>query len=132
MRLNSPYPITGRGTLLLLHTARQSQGRILLLAKPRVRFKRRRPLSAVAIFGEELDHDCVDLDVDKRKTVAVLTATAPWGPKISNGRFTKNPDVDHLGEKILLTYRITGHSGKFMCVALPPGAHLMLATDTHG
>ena len=67
---------------------------------------------AVVIFRDDLDHDCVDLEVDKRGTVAVLTVAAPRGPKISNGRFMKDSDVHNLREKIRLTYRMAGHNGK--------------------
>ena len=64
------------------------------------------------IFKDDLDHDCVDLEVDKRETVAVLTVAAPRGPRISNDKFVKDSDVHDLREKIRLTYRMAGHNGK--------------------
>ena len=67
---------------------------------------------AVVIFKDDLDHDCVDLSVDKRETVSVLTIAAPRLPRISNDRFAKNSDVDDLREKIKLTYRMAGHNGQ--------------------
>jgi len=68
------------------------------------------------IFRDDLDHDCVDLSVDERETVAILTIAAPRHPKISNGRFAK-PSVAHdLREKIRLTYRMAGHNGKQLLI----------------
>ena len=64
------------------------------------------------IFRDDLDHDCADLAVDERETVAVLTIAAPRGPRISNGRFAKDSVVHALREKIRLTYRMAGHNGK--------------------
>ena len=64
------------------------------------------------IFRDDLDHDCVDLPVDKRETVAVLTIAAPRGPRLLNGRFAKDSVLHDLREKIKLTYRMAGHSGK--------------------
>ena len=64
------------------------------------------------IFRDDLDHDCADLSVDKRETVAVLTIAAPRGPRTSNGRFAKASVVQDLREKIKLTYRMAGHNGK--------------------
>jgi len=38
--LNSPFLVTGRGTLLLFHSVHNPQGRVLPLAKHRTRFRR--------------------------------------------------------------------------------------------
>ena len=64
------------------------------------------------IFRDDLDHDRVDLSVDERETVAVLTIAAPRGPRLSNGIFAKDSVVHDLREKIKLTYRMVGHNGK--------------------
>jgi hypothetical protein len=41
LRLNPPFPITGRGALLLFHSLHHPQGRILPLAEPRTGFRLR-------------------------------------------------------------------------------------------
>jgi hypothetical protein len=64
------------------------------------------------IFKEDLDHSCVDLPVDKRETVAVLTVAAPRGPRVLNGRFVSDSVLHDLREKIRLVYRMAGHNGK--------------------
>jgi len=67
---------------------------------------------AVVIFKDDLDHSCVDLPVDQRETVAVLTVAAPRGPRVLDGRFSNSSDVHDLREKIRLVYRMAGHNGK--------------------
>ena len=44
-QLNSPSPMTGGGTVLLFHSVHHPQGRVVPLAKPRTRFRRRHLLS---------------------------------------------------------------------------------------
>ena len=67
---------------------------------------------AIVIFKDDLDHSCVDLPVDQRETVAVLTIAAPRGPRLLDGKFANSSDVRDLREKIRLTYRMAGHNGK--------------------
>ena len=67
---------------------------------------------AIVIFKDDLDHSCIDLPVDQRETVAVLTVAAPRLPKLLDGRFANSSHVRDLREKIRLTYRMAGHNGK--------------------
>jgi len=67
---------------------------------------------AVVIFKDDLDHTCVDLPVDQRETIAVLTVAAPRLPKVSDDRFINSSDLHDLREKIKLVYRMAGHNGK--------------------
>jgi len=71
---------------------------------------------AVVIFKDDLDHSCVDLPVDQRETVAVLTVAAPRGPEVLNKRFENSSDVHDLREKIKLAYRMAAHDGKQVLV----------------
>ena len=64
------------------------------------------------IFKDDLDHSCVDLPVDQRETVAILTVAAPRGPKVSDGRFSNSSTVHDLREKIRLAYWMAAHNGK--------------------
>jgi hypothetical protein len=64
------------------------------------------------IFKDDLDHSCVDLPVDQREIVSVITVAAPRGPKVSDGRFAKSSTVHDLREKIKLAYRMGAHDGK--------------------
>jgi len=65
---------------------------------------------AVVIFKDDLDHSCVDLPVDQRETVAVLTIAAPRRPEVVGGRLLIDSDVKDLQEKIRLAYRMAGHN----------------------
>lgn len=71
---------------------------------------------AVVIFKDDLDNSCVDLPVDQREIVAVLTVAAPRLPEVLNRRFSNSSDVHDLREKIRLTYRTAGHNGKQLLV----------------
>ena len=62
------------------------------------------------IFKDDLDHSCVDLPVDKRETVAILTVAAPRLPELLNSRILNSSDVHDLREKIRLTYRMAAHN----------------------
>ena len=64
------------------------------------------------IFKDDLDHSCVDLPVDEREIVSVITVAAPRGPKTEHGRFAKSSTVHDLREKIKLAYRMGAHDGK--------------------
>ena len=68
------------------------------------------------IFKNDLDNDCVDLPVEQRETVAVLTVAAPRLPAVKNDRLSKSEDVHDLREKIKLVYRMAGHNGKQVLV----------------
>jgi len=67
---------------------------------------------AIVIFKDDLDHSCVDLPVDKRETVAVLTVAAPRHPKVLDDRFANSSDLHDLREKARLVCRMAGHNGK--------------------
>jgi len=71
---------------------------------------------AIVIFKDDLDHSCVDLPVDQRETVAVLTVAAPRGPKLLDGRISSSSVVHDLREKIRLTYRMAAHNGNQVLV----------------
>ena len=75
------------------------------------------------IFKDDLDQSCVDLPVDQRETVAVLTVAAPRLPEVSDERFSKSSDVNDLREKIRLIYRMAGSNGNQVLVL---GGHLFL------
>ena len=68
------------------------------------------------IFKDDLDHPCVDLPVDQRETVAVITVAAPRLPQVLGYRLLNNSDVRDLKEKIRLIYRMAGHNGKQVLV----------------
>ena len=85
------------------------------------------------IFKDDLDRSCVDLPVDQRETVAVLTVAAPRDPEVLGGRFLNSSDLHDLREKIRLIYRMAGHNGKQALVLgmplSPIGCDLRLMTD---
>lgn len=69
---------------------------------------------AVVIFKDDLDHDCVDLPVEERRVVAVLTVAAPCSPYLSPDGETLRwkQDLDYFREKIRLVYRMAARNGK--------------------
>lgn len=71
---------------------------------------------AVVVFKDNLDHSCIDLPVDQRETIAVLTIAAPRLPKVSDGRLSNDSDLHDLRRKIRLVYRMAGHNGKQVLV----------------
>lgn len=64
------------------------------------------------IFKDDLDNSSVDLPVDQREIVAVLTVAAPRLPEVLDDRLFNSSDVRDLKEKIRLVYRMAGHNGK--------------------
>lgn len=68
------------------------------------------------IFKDDLDHSCVDLPVDQREVVAVITVAAPRGPEVLDERLLNSSDIHDLREKIKLVYRMAGHDGKQVLV----------------
>ena len=64
------------------------------------------------IFKDDLDHSNVNLPVDQREVVAVLSVGAPRFPKVLDGRLSDSSDVRDLKEKIKLIYRMAGHNKK--------------------
>jgi uncharacterized protein (TIGR02452 family) len=71
---------------------------------------------AITIFKDDLDHSCVDLPVDQREVVAVITVAAPRVPEVLDGRLLNSSDIHDLREKIKLIYRMAGHDGKQVLV----------------
>jgi len=63
-------------------------------------------------FIDDLDDPCVDLPVDEREIVAVLTVAAPRDPEVLNARLVDSLDLRALREKIKLVYRMAGHNGR--------------------
>lgn len=63
----------------------------------------------VVIFKDDLDHDCVDLPVEERRLVSVITVAAPRHPKLTPDRehFAKEEDLVDLRGKIRLVYRMS-------------------------
>lgn len=68
------------------------------------------------IFKDDLDRSCVDLPVDQRETVAILTVAAPRHPEVLDDRLSNSSEVHDLKEKIRLIYRMAGHNGKQVLV----------------
>ncbi|KAJ3836139.1 hypothetical protein EV361DRAFT_796649 [Lentinula raphanica] len=91
----------------------------------------------VVIFKHDLDHDCVDLAVEERCVVSVLTVAAPRGPKLTEDKqeFVKESDLEDLRGKIRLVYRMAGSNDKRFLVlgAMGCGAYmcppLLVATE---
>ncbi|KAJ6460981.1 hypothetical protein C8R45DRAFT_1028847 [Mycena sanguinolenta] len=68
----------------------------------------------VVIFRDELDHDCVELPLDQRRVVSVLTVAAPAWPDLTpDGQaFLQPVTLTYLQEKIRLVYRMAAHNGQ--------------------
>jgi hypothetical protein len=67
----------------------------------------------IVVFKDDLDHDCVNLPVEERRIVSVLTVAAPCGPPLTeDGKKFKNPSVlEDLRGKIRLIYRMAARNG---------------------
>ncbi|KAE9404121.1 hypothetical protein BT96DRAFT_964281 [Gymnopus androsaceus JB14] len=68
----------------------------------------------IVIFKDDLDHDCVDLPLEERRVVSVITVAAPYGPRLTEDEqgFAKEDDLKDLREKIRLVYRMAGWNNK--------------------
>lgn len=67
---------------------------------------------AVVIFKDDLDHQCVDLPLEQRVIVSVLTVAAPRRPKLVSKRFANKSDLEILRHKIRFIYRMAAHNGQ--------------------
>jgi uncharacterized protein (TIGR02452 family) len=67
----------------------------------------------VVVFKDTLDRDLVDLPVNQRHVLAVITVAAPCFPKITdNGEdFADDSELHDLREKIILTLRLAAFNG---------------------
>lgn len=67
----------------------------------------------VVVFKDTLDRDLVDLSVEQRQVVAVITVAAPCHPKLTEDRedFADASQLHDLQEKILLVLRLAAVSG---------------------
>ncbi|KAJ4357036.1 hypothetical protein N0V95_002842 [Ascochyta clinopodiicola] len=67
----------------------------------------------VVVFKDTLDRDLVDLPVEQRHTVDVITVAAPCHPKLTDDGegFAHESDLHDLREKILLILRLAAVNG---------------------
>jgi uncharacterized protein (TIGR02452 family) len=67
----------------------------------------------VVVFKDTLDKDLVDLPVEQRHVVTVITVAAPCWPKLTGGRedFADASQLQDLREKILLVLRMAATNG---------------------
>ncbi|KAJ7717969.1 hypothetical protein B0H16DRAFT_1666717 [Mycena metata] len=67
----------------------------------------------VVIFRADLDHDCVELPVEERRLVSVVTVAAPARAALTtDGQAFKDPStLNYLREKIRLVCRMAAHNG---------------------
>ncbi|KAJ7694809.1 hypothetical protein B0H17DRAFT_1009027 [Mycena rosella] len=68
----------------------------------------------VVVFRDDLDHDCVELSLDERRIVSVITVAAPAWPDLTLDRqaFESPSTLMFLREKIRLVYRMAAHNGQ--------------------
>jgi len=68
----------------------------------------------IVVFKDDLDHDCIDLPLQERQIVSVITVAAPCGPQLTEDkkRFAKAQDLEDLRGKIRLVYRIAAWNEK--------------------
>lgn len=66
----------------------------------------------VVVFKDDLDHDCVDLPVEDRVVVSVITVAAPCRPELTSDKsaFQFPEDVRDLQGKIRLVLRIAARN----------------------
>jgi uncharacterized protein (TIGR02452 family) len=67
----------------------------------------------VVVFKDTLDRDLIDLPVEQRHVVAVITVAAPCHPKLTDDRgdFADPSELEDLREKILLVLRLAAVHG---------------------
>jgi uncharacterized protein (TIGR02452 family) len=65
------------------------------------------------VFKDTLDRDLIDLPVEQRHVVAVITVAAPCHPKLTDDRgdFADPSELEDLREKILLVLRLAAVQG---------------------
>ncbi|KAJ7772960.1 hypothetical protein DFH07DRAFT_866126 [Mycena maculata] len=67
----------------------------------------------VVIFRDDLDHECVELPLDGRRVVSVITVAAPrWSDLTPDQAFADPATLGDLREKIRLVYRMAAHNGQ--------------------
>ncbi|KIY44997.1 hypothetical protein FISHEDRAFT_67243 [Fistulina hepatica ATCC 64428] len=68
----------------------------------------------VVIFKDDLDHQCMDLPLEERRVVSVITVAAPCAPHLSpdRTRFRDKSVLNDFREKVRLVYRMTAHNRK--------------------
>ncbi|KAH8825427.1 hypothetical protein DL96DRAFT_184721 [Flagelloscypha sp. PMI_526] len=68
----------------------------------------------VVIFKDDLDHGCVDLPLEDRRVVSVVTAAAPRHRRLNREltEFQNSADLENLKAKIRLIYRMAARNGK--------------------
>ncbi|KAH6916403.1 hypothetical protein BKA70DRAFT_1419318 [Coprinopsis sp. MPI-PUGE-AT-0042] len=68
----------------------------------------------VVIFKDDLDHACLDLPIDQRLVVSVITVAAPRYRKLTpDGEQFNDPSVlEDLRAKIRLVYRMAAQNGQ--------------------
>lgn len=66
------------------------------------------------VFRDDLDHDCVDLPIDERVVVSVITVAAlRWRPLTPDKKeFKDAEDLEWMRQKIRLVYRMAARYGK--------------------
>ncbi|KAF3006063.1 hypothetical protein E8E13_010947 [Curvularia kusanoi] len=81
----------------------------------------------VVVFKDTLDNDLVDLPVEQRHVVTVITVAAPCGPRLTadGGDFADAGQLNDLKEKILLVLRAAAVNGvtKLVLGAMGCGAY---------
>jgi uncharacterized protein (TIGR02452 family) len=67
----------------------------------------------IVVFKDTLDNDCVDLPVQQRHVLTVLTVAAPCAPKVTEDKknFANESDLLDLKERILLVLRMAATNG---------------------
>lgn len=78
---------------------------------------------AVVVFKDDLDHDCVDLAIEDRVVVSVITVAAPRHPALTPDESAlQNPqDIRDFQGKIRLVLRMPARNGKDRLVLGRPG-----------
>ncbi|KII87163.1 hypothetical protein PLICRDRAFT_246234 [Plicaturopsis crispa FD-325 SS-3] len=68
----------------------------------------------VVVFKDDLDHDCVELPVEERVVVSVITVAAPRVPALTGDgqSFANAGDLEDLRGKIRLVYRMAAGNGQ--------------------
>ena len=72
----------------------------------------------IVVFRDAIDKDLVELPVDGRFVVSVITVAAPRLAKLANDNlsFARENDLSDLREKIKLVYRCAAHNGQTILV----------------
>ncbi|TFY68276.1 hypothetical protein EVG20_g3616 [Dentipellis fragilis] len=71
----------------------------------------------IVIFKDDLCNDCVDLPVEERRIVSVITVAGPRKPELTkDGELVKASDLEDFRGKIRLVYRMAATYGKHAVV----------------